>query len=41
MDHRAELKCRRLILTHMSDAMLHQIQSLDAEAAEDGKSYTL
>jgi ribonuclease BN (tRNA processing enzyme) len=41
MDHRAELKCRRLILTHMGDAMLSRIQSLDVEGAEDGKSYIL
>ncbi len=41
MDHRAELECRRLVLTHMSDTMLRQIENLDAEAAEDGKSYAL
>lgn len=41
MDHRAELKCRRLVLTHMGDAMLSRIQDLDIEGAEDGKSYVL
>ncbi len=41
MDHRAELKCRRIVLTHMSDAMLRQIQNLDVEAAEEGKGYAL
>jgi ribonuclease BN (tRNA processing enzyme) len=41
MDHQADLKCRRLVLTHMNDEMLRQIQSLDTEAAEDGKSYVL
>ncbi len=41
MDHRAELKCRRLVLTHMGDAMLSWIQDLDIEGAEDGKSYVL
>jgi ribonuclease BN (tRNA processing enzyme) len=41
MDHRAKLKCRRLVLTHMGDAMLSRVQSLDVEGAEDGKSYIL
>lgn len=41
MDHRTELKCHRLILTHMNDEMLRRIQSLDAEGAEDGKSLVL
>lgn len=41
MDHRAELGCRRLVLTHMSDAMLGRLPGLDTEGAEDGKSYVL
>lgn len=41
MDHRADLGCRRLVLTHMNDEMLRKIQSLDTEGAEDGKSYVL
>ena len=41
MQHRAELGCRRLVLTHMSDEMLEQIHSLDTEGAADGKSYVL
>ena len=41
MSHRAELGCRRLILTHMNDEMLRRIKGLDAEGAEDGKSYAL
>lgn len=41
LDHQRELKCRRLILTHMSDEMLHQIQSLDIEGVEDGESFML
>jgi hypothetical protein len=41
MSHRAELGCRRLVLTPMNDEMLHRIKSLDAEGAEDGKSYAL
>jgi len=41
MEHRDELDCRRLVLTHMGDAMLRRIQSLDVEGAEDGKRYVL
>jgi ribonuclease BN (tRNA processing enzyme) len=41
MEHRTELGCRRLVLTHMNDDMLRRIKSLDAEGAEDGKSYVL
>ncbi len=41
MDHRWELGCRRLVLTHMNDEMLRRIESLDAEGAEDGKSCVL
>jgi ribonuclease BN (tRNA processing enzyme) len=37
MDHRTELECRRLIVTHMNDEMLHRLGSLDVEGAEDGK----
>ena len=41
MEHRSELECQRLVLTHMNDEMLRQIGSLDTEGAEDGKSLTL
>jgi ribonuclease BN (tRNA processing enzyme) len=41
MEHRAGLECRKLVLTHMNDEMLHRIQSLDVEGAEDGKSFML
>ncbi len=41
MDHRTELECRRLIVTHMNDEMLRRIQSLDVEGAEDGESFVL
>jgi ribonuclease BN (tRNA processing enzyme) len=37
MNHRTELDCRKLILTHMNDDMLHRLGSLDVEGAEDGK----
>jgi ribonuclease BN (tRNA processing enzyme) len=41
MAHRAELGCRRLVLTHMSNDMLSRIEDLDAEYAEDGKCIVL
>ena len=41
MDHRMELGCRRLVLTHMGDEMLRKVGSLDVEGAEDGKSFVL
>jgi ribonuclease BN (tRNA processing enzyme) len=41
MEHRDELDCCRLVLTHMGGAMLRRIQSLDIEGAEDGKSYMI
>jgi ribonuclease BN (tRNA processing enzyme) len=39
--HRAELDCKRLIVTHMSDDMLARVSSLDIECASDGKSVRL
>jgi ribonuclease BN (tRNA processing enzyme) len=41
VNHRAELECRKLILTHMNDDMLHRLGSLDVEGAEDGKIIAL
>jgi hypothetical protein len=41
MDHRTELECRKLILTHMNEDMLHRLGSLDVEWAEDGKIIVL
>ncbi len=41
MDHRTELECHKLILTHMNDGMLHRLGSLDAQGAEDGKVVVL
>jgi len=34
--HRDELGCKRLIVTHMSAEILARVATLDAEAAEDG-----
>jgi ribonuclease BN (tRNA processing enzyme) len=39
--HRAELGCRRLVLTHMSEDMLQRLQHVDSEWAEDGKCIIL
>lgn len=36
MAHRERLHCRRLLITHMSDEMLHMLPVEGAEAAEDG-----
>lgn len=41
IDRQSELKCRRLVLTHMGEEMLRRIESLDVEGAADGKSYVL
>jgi hypothetical protein len=41
MNHRPELECRRLILTHINDEMLRQLGSLDVEGAADGKIVVL
>ena len=34
--HRAELDCRRLVVTHMSSDMLSRLPELEVEAAHDG-----
>ena len=36
---RQELRCKRIILTHMSDDMLGRLNSLEFEYAEDGKEF--
>ncbi len=41
MDHRTELECRKLIVTHMNEGMLHRLPSLDVEGADDGKVVVL
>ncbi len=41
MAHREELECGRLILTHMGDDMLNQLEDIDADLAEDGKTIVL
>ena len=41
MEHREELACNRLVLTHMSADMLRRVERLDVECAEDGKEIML
>ena len=41
MEKKADLDCRRIILTHMSDDMLRRLDSLELEYAEDGKEIIL
>lgn len=41
MEKKAELDCKRIILTHMSDDMLRRLDSLELEYAEDGKEIIL
>ena len=40
-EHRSELECGKLLLTHMNDDMLRRIASLDVEGADDGKVVVL
>lgn len=37
MSHRAELNCKRMILTHMGEEMLESVGGLEIDVAEDGK----
>jgi ribonuclease BN (tRNA processing enzyme) len=39
--HRDELRCKRLVLTHMNSEMLERLPTLDVEAAEDGYEIVL
>jgi ribonuclease BN (tRNA processing enzyme) len=41
MVHRAQLRCRRLILTHMSEDMLRRLGDVEVECAEDDKLLAL
>ncbi|MEW6667201.1 MAG: MBL fold metallo-hydrolase [Thermodesulfobacteriota bacterium] len=41
MERREELRCERVILTHMGEDVLSRLSGLDAEAAEDGKCIVL
>ena len=37
LQHRSQLECRRLVLTHMGEDVLARLDGLAVEAAEDGK----
>ena len=39
--HRGELKCKRIILTHMNEEMISRSKELEIECAEDGLALTL
>jgi ribonuclease BN (tRNA processing enzyme) len=41
MAHRDELRCKRMVLTHMNAEMLARLDSLEVETAEDGESIVL
>jgi ribonuclease BN (tRNA processing enzyme) len=41
LDHRSQLECRRIILTHMNQDMLSRLKELDLESAEDGQELVL
>lgn len=41
MDHRGELECSRLVLTHMGGEMLDHLKEIDAVCAHDGMIVTL
>ena len=37
MEHRSEIRTKRLIVTHMSADMLERLTALEVEAASDGR----
>jgi ribonuclease BN (tRNA processing enzyme) len=41
LEHRSQLECRRIILTHMNRDMLDRLKDLDLEWAEDGMVVSL
>jgi len=41
MEHRSEIRAKRLILTHMSADMLARLTELEVEAASDGRALEL
>lgn len=41
MQHREELTCKRLVLTHMGDDMLMRLSELQIETADDGKEFLI
>ena len=41
LKHRSKLDCRRLIMTHMSEDLLHRLDEAKIEAAKDGSIVAL
>lgn len=41
LQHRHELDCRRIILTHMNDSMLENLDRIEFECAHDGMMITI
>lgn len=41
MDHRQQLTCKRIVLTHMSDLMLSRLHEVELPTSEDGKTVVL
>ena len=41
MEHREDLGCRRLVVTHLSDDMLARLTDLDVDVASDGMVITI
>ena len=41
LDHRSQLDCRRIILTHMNQDMLDRLKESELECAEDGREIIL
>ncbi len=41
MAHRAELKCKRLIITHMGEDVLNRLEEIELEVAQDGMEVIL
>ena len=39
--HRSELRCKRLVLTHMAEDMLKHRAEVEVECADDGMVITL
>lgn len=41
MEHRRELDCKRILLTHLGDSMLKRCGAIELECAYDGMSFTV
>jgi ribonuclease BN (tRNA processing enzyme) len=41
MEHRSELECERIVITHMSEGMLGRVADIELEAASDGAVFSV